>query len=152
MRKSVIGILGLLALSGCVNTDTMMLDSRTAVIQGRGNAYASGGQVHRKMLKEAAQKAVDAGYTHFAILKRQDASSQGMMYQPGASNTYGSAYGSCYGGMCNAYGSSSTYTSPGYAVPLTFSGADMLVRFYQADEVTPDMPGVWEAATILANN
>jgi hypothetical protein len=141
-----------LAVSGCVHTETMMLDPRTAIISGRGNAYSSTGQVHNQILREAAAKTVAAGFTHFVILNRQDASSEGAYFQPGTTTTTGQATASCFGNTCNAFGSATTRTTPGYAIPMFYPGADVTVRFLRADEVKPDMPYVWEAAVLLVED
>jgi hypothetical protein len=142
--------LAALALAGCVGTDSMMLDQRTAFISGRGNAFAKPSQVWQKVLTQAATMASERGYSHFAILDAKDGTSYGAYYQPGSSttNTIGSA--TCTGYSCIGSATSNTSYTPGYAIPLSYPGTDLTVRFFHANEVDPSASGVWEAATILA--
>lgn len=148
MRKPAF-LLAMALLGGCVHTETSMLTPNTAIISGRGNAFANSADVVQKLLQEAAKIGHERGYTHFQVLDAQDASSQGMYYQPGQTNTTGMVTANCMGGNCTAFGNSNTYSTPGYAVPIFKPGADATVRFFHESEVAPGTP-VWRISDILA--
>jgi hypothetical protein len=130
-------VLGALTLGACgVWTDTNMLDSRTAVISGRGGAIHSQGEVTKSVLQEAAKQALQRGYGYFQVVSAADRSSTGAM----------------------AYATPTTYarTGPGtvtatpgaaFVSPYAMPAGDITVRFYKEP---PDGPGVWNAQEVLA--
>lgn len=138
---------GALALSGCVNSSTSMLDTRTAVISGRGSAFTGMGSVTQSILREAAEQATKRGYTHFVILNSQNQTSTAYVREPSNSYTTGSATANCFGGSCFGNYSGSTHTTGGNVYGFEKPGADMIVRFLNADEAGPD---AWSAQDVLA--
>lgn len=132
-------------LAGCVSASSEMLDSRTAIISGRGNAYVSSVDVAKKMLVEAATLAQSRGFEYFAFVGFSDASSTGQFATPSQSNTYATA-------NCTAYscvGQSSTTTNPGTVTTYVKPGSDATVRFYHEGE-WPAGQRVWRASEVLA--
>lgn len=149
MKKLVV-IVALLS-SACTTASTVMFDERTAMIDAHGSAWNSSSDVVRKALKEAATMAQARGYSYFAILSAQDASSSGVAYIPGqaTTNTQGSAY--CNGGYCSGNATSTTTGGGPQYVPYTRPGTNVMVRFLKVEELTADRTGVYEVKAILSS-
>lgn len=138
-------------LAGCVSAQGAMIDNRTAIISGRGSAYASGTAVLHKSLIEAATMAQARGFEYFQVVNAQDASSSGAFVNPGysTSNTYGRVYCGQY--VCNGNSTTTTTTStPTTYIPYARPGADLMIRFYHEDEIKADMLSLWRAADVLS--
>ena len=140
-----------LALAGCTTAKTMMLDDRTALISGRDSGWGSGSDVARKVLIAAAQMARARGYEVFRIVSTQDTTKSGYVPIAGtaATNTHGSAY--CYGSYCSGSATTQSTGIPAYLAPYTQAGADVVVRFYHADEIQYGTPGTYNVAAILSS-
>ena len=129
-------VLGVLTLGACgVWTDTNMLDSRTAVISGRGGTIHSQGDVTKSVLQEAAKQALQRGYGYFQVASAADRSSTGAMAY---------ATPTTYAGT----GPGTVTATPGaaFVAPYAMPAGDITVRFYKEP---PDGPGVWNAQEVL---
>lgn len=147
----------LLVTTGCVRTSTTMLDSRTAIISGKGSAFDSHAGVAQATLVEAANLTIQNGYRYFVITGSQDRTRRGMLYSPGQSQTTGTLSGTTttMGNMQTVNGSysSNTITSPGTVTPLEKPGMDVEVKMFKVGEINPKkVEGVWDAEDVLAVN
>lgn len=136
-------------LSGCVSAKTHMLDSRTAIISGRGTGLDSPAAVTQKVLRQAATEAQARGYEYFMVVDAQDRSAHGTYTTPGYANTNTFGTANCYGYSCSGSASSTTRYTPGQTIATFAPGADVTVRFLHGSEVSEGMR-VWRAADILA--
>lgn len=134
-------VLCALFLSGCVTTQSQVIDSQTVIVSGQGGGGDSTAAVQKAMLVEAAKQAQSRGFQYFQVVQAADRSMQGAMVWGGASNTSGT-----YGGGSFQY---TTARSPGFVMPYLQPGADMMVRFLDGPPSGPS-PGVWDARAILA--
>lgn len=119
-----------LLLAGCTTAKTMMLSENTALISGRDSGWGDAGSVQRRILTTAAELGQARGYEYFEIVSSTDTTKRGVVPVAGQSSTYGSA-------VCTPYycsGQSRTTGTPGYLAPYTQAGADVMVRFYRANE------------------
>lgn len=147
MRLAIIALS--LALAGCVTTDTAMLDSRTAIISARGNAFANAGDVQRDVLQEAATQAVARGYTHFVVLGASDKSRTGTYTAPTQTNSTVQGAANCNAGFCFGSASGQTTTTGGQQTTFIKPGADVTVQFLHSNEAV-NIRGAWKASDILA--
>lgn len=139
-----------LTLAGCVTAETIMLDSRTAIISAQGSGYNTQAQVVQKVLVQAATETQARGFTYFQVLDSQDTTRQGQAVIPGNSYSNTNATASCYGGYCSGNANTnSTYTPP-QVINVIRPGADVRIRFYRDGEIDPNTQGVWSAADVLA--
>jgi hypothetical protein len=156
MQKRIVFVAVVLCggLTACVQSTTTMLDSRTAIISGRGSAFDDNPQVVKAMLSEAAETTKARGFTHFQIVGSQDATRHGAVVLPGQTTTTGTM-----SGTANTFGNFGTYggtytsrttTTPGTVIPTVMPGADITIRMYAEGEVSPNTPGLWSAESILA--
>ena len=88
MKSILIAGVAVMVLCGCVRTTSDALDERRMVISGRGNAFATQGEVVKASLQEAARQAKAKGYRYFQIAGGKDQTSRGAVYIP--SQTYSS--------------------------------------------------------------
>ncbi len=139
-----------LLLAGCVTASTKMIDDRTAVIKGRGNAYVSMGDVQARIMLQAATEAQARGYAYFVLGDSYDSSRSGTFAMPTTTNTDFSGSAHCFGAYCNGSGTATSTTYGGGAFGYVKPGADVMVRFFREGEIDPNRPGVWTAARILA--
>lgn len=137
-------------LAACVSAETHMLDSRTAIISSRGTGLDSPADVATKVLQRAATEAQARGYPYFQIVGFQDMSRSGTYTTPGTARTNAYGQANCYSYTCYGTASSTTTYNPGQTFQTFAPGADVTVRFLHASEITKDMTGIWEAASVLA--
>ena len=138
----------LVALGGCVRSNTAQIDARTAVISTKGSAFNTAAEVQVGAFVEAAKLTKNGGFRYFIVLGAQNTTTHGTVYVPGETTTNTTVTG--FGNT--AYASSTSYTSPGTAFPVVKPGQDMTIRMYMADEVQATDPGLWDADSILATN
>ncbi|WP_298800035.1 hypothetical protein [uncultured Devosia sp.] len=146
--KKTIALVSVALLAGCVRTETSQIDARTAIISARGTAFDTPAKVQLSVMVEAAKMTQAHGFKYFALLSAQDATTHGAVYIPGqtTSNTTVTGFGN------SAYATTTTYTSPGSVVGIVKPGEDITIRMFKEGEVPANAPGVWEAASILAQN
>jgi hypothetical protein len=136
------------ALSGCVRTQTAMLDQRTAIISGKGGLGRTMAEIQQKELVEAAKACKAAGYRYFGVMDARNTSQAGTVFIPGQTYTNGTVTG--FGNMATYQ--QTTTTMPGQAIPYITPGQDMTVRFLKDGDFTPGQQGVWDAESVLAVN
>lgn len=141
-----------LALAGCVTANTAMLDDRTAVISGRGTAFDRTSGVLRAVLVKAATEAQSRGFPYFAIVGSRDASSVGSFTSPTTTNVNAYGTSNCSGYYCSGAVNGTATTYGGQTSTFIRPGADVMVRFLAAAEVTPETKDVWSVASVLAAN
>ncbi len=150
MKSILIAGVAVMVLCGCVRTTSDALDERRMVISGRGNAFATQGEVVKASLQEAARQAKAKGYRYFQIAGGKDQTSRGAVYIPGQTYSSGTATANCFGANCTGSYQGQTYTTPGSAMGYVKPGADIYVRFYREGEIDPSTPGLWDANSVLA--
>lgn len=123
-------------LGACVQTSATMLDDRRAMISAHGGVQHSTADILQSVLQRAALLGQQRGYTHFAILNSANASRQGAIITPGTATTYGNT----------------TTFSPIMATPMILPGADVMVQFFRAEEVSQGTPGLWSVAEVLTQS
>lgn len=141
MRFTVIAAAACLA--ACMSTNTEMLDSRTAIISGAGNAYSNASSIAAMTLREAATQTLAKGFTHFVVINANDATRTSTWSDGGG----GTAAASCAGNVCSGAGSWTGPSSTTFVKP----GTDLLVRFLTASEAA-QVSNAWSAAEVLAAN
>jgi len=149
MKKLV--LIAAVFLAGCVHASVNMLDERTMIVSGRGNAYVSQADVSRTILVRAATEAQARGFPYFVIIDSQDQGSTGSYTTP--TTTTGSAYGtaSCFGNYCTGQATGTATTYGGQTYQFYYPGMDALVRFLTHEE-GERIPSAWNAASVLAVN
>jgi hypothetical protein len=130
-----IALLVALSLGACVQADTNMLDSRTAIISGYGGIQHSQGDVTKSILQEAARQALKRGYGYFQVISGADRSMTGAMAYA-APTTYART----------GPGTVTATPGPAFVTPYAMPAGDITVRFYKDP---PDAPGVWNAKEVL---
>jgi len=143
----------LLLLTGCVRSSHEMLDERTAVISGRGSAFNTMGAVKRALLVDAAKIASERGFQYFAITDERARYVHSTLYSPGSASTVGTLNTTASGLPGTAtynstYSGTTTYTPPS-ETDITKPRSEITVRFFRAGEVAPNVPGVWDAGSVL---
>lgn len=146
MRKSLIGILCGLGLTGCVMTSTNQIDERTIVISAHGGIEHTMGDVQQAAFSEAAKAAKKAGFRYFAVLGTQDATRHGAFYNPGQT-TSNTTFTPMAGGVV---ANTTSSTSPGFFTGVVMPGESMTIRYLKEGEFAPNTPGVWDADSILS--
>jgi len=141
--KTVIALSALLAASGCVATGARVLDDRTAIISGNGNAYASAAMVQQHVMIAAAKTTLAHGFTKFAILGSENTSGTSSYQAPGTSNTTGT-YRPNYGGS-GTYSQTTTY-NPGQTYNFFKPGMDVTIRMFRDDDAPANS---WVASAII---
>jgi hypothetical protein len=153
MRQLLALALILLSLAACVRAGATMIDGNTAIISGKGNAFADRAQVLQAVLLRAAEETQARGFTHFVILGAQDATRTGVIALPGQSHTTSTmtGFGTTTGNtlLLNGTMTSNTVSTPGTVIPLVKPGADIIVKMYRADQIDVASSGVWDAGAIL---
>lgn len=147
---TIMAAMATLLLAGCVTASTKMIDDRTAVIKGRGNAYVSMGDVQARIMLQAATEAQARGYAYFVVGDSYDSSRSGRFVAPTTTNTDFNGSAACMGSFCSGSGTASSTTYGGGSFNYIKPGADVMVRFFREGEIDPNRPGVWSAARILA--
>lgn len=148
VRKAITALSLALALAACVTTKANMLDSRTAIVSGRGSAFTEMASVQTRMIREAAQQTLTHGYTHFMILGASDQTQSAQWRTPTAVHTSGMVSSSCIGNSCSGIYSGTSSITGGEIYNFVKPGADMTIRFFRADEIAGLQ--VWDAADVLA--
>ena len=94
----------------------------------RGNGYTSQQRVQDYTLLQAAERAMESGYTHFVVGDRQDASSRDSTWvsTPTTTTTTGTLYG-------NSYVGTSTTTGGGYNMQVFRPGQDVVFRMFDEE-------------------
>jgi hypothetical protein len=118
--------------------EAQMITNDTARISARGNGFTDKARVQDFVLLKAAETASAQGFTHFAVLGSEDASSASSYTTPGTMQT-------------NVYGNSAFTTySPGIHNTIVKPGADVTVRFCGQDKSNP-CAGMLPANEIIQN-
>lgn len=151
MKNLLAVVLALAALAACARAESTMMDSRTAMISGRGSAFDSSADVMKATLQEAAQATTNAGYRYFTLESAQDQTRTSYWVQPGTTTYSGSAsgYSTGYGTAYGTY-SGTAYSSPGSVTPLVKPGMDVMISMYRPGEIDPQQKGVFDAEEILS--
>lgn len=156
MKKLAIAIFAIVTLSGCVQTDSTMLDNRSAIISAQGGAVHTQAEVIKAGLTEAAKLTIKKGFRYFVVLNEQDTTRSGSMYMPGQtySNGYATGNATSYGNT--TYGtatySGSTYSTPGYAMPFVMPGANFQIEMFNEGEIDMTKVQAWDAQQVIAQD
>ncbi len=156
MKKLTVAIFAILALSGCVQTDSTMLDNRSAIISAQGGAVHTQAEVIKAGLTEAAKLTIKKGFRYFVVEGAENTTRSGTMYMPGQtySNGYATGTATTYGN--NTYGTStysgSTYSTPGYAMPMVMPGANFQIKMFNDGEIDLTKVPAWDAQQVLAQD
>lgn len=118
--------------------EAQMITNDTARISGRGNGFTNKARIQDFVLLKAAETAAAQGFTHFAVLGSEDATSVSSYTTPGTMQT--SIYGN------SAY---TTY-NPGYRDTVIKPGADAMVKFCKQDKANP-CSGMLPADEVIQN-
>ncbi|QBR71897.1 hypothetical protein CU048_12150 [Beijerinckiaceae bacterium] len=149
MRKVAIVFLLAAGLIGCATKYQNMgfgggvtaqaITNDTYRIVARGNGYTSGTAIQDYVLLKAAETAVAAGQTHFAILGADDASSDQVGQTAGSSQT-------------NVIGNTAMTTyQPGTVYNIHKPGKDVYVRVFTPRKGEALPSGSFAADEIIAN-
>jgi hypothetical protein len=118
--------------------EAQMITNDTARISGRGNGFTDRARVQDFILLKAAETASAQGFTHFAVLGSEDASSASSYTTPSTMQT-------------NVYGNSAYTTyNPGIRNTVIKPGADAMVKFCKQDKATP-CSGMLPADEVVQN-
>lgn len=147
MREGL-ALVAALALAGCVATNVSAIDSRTAIISGRGTAFDNAASVQTTMLRKAAELTLSRGFTHFIVVGAQDRSSSSIYRAPTTTSTAGTLNSSCMGAYCSGSLNATSQTTGGSLYNIAKPGADMMVRFLTAAEASGT--NAWSAQEIMA--
>jgi hypothetical protein len=134
MRKLIVPTL-ILALAACATpyqeksgllggVSTSQIGRDTYRIEGRLNAFSSGGMLQDYLLLRAAETAASRGAQGFIILGSQDTSRSGTIAIPGQAITTGSAY--AVGNT--AYGQTTTTYTPLQAFNIVKPGGLLMIQ------------------------
>ncbi len=105
--------------------EAQMITSDTARISARGNGFTDRSRVQDFVLLKAAETASAQGFTHFALIGAEDASSASTFTTPATMQT-------------NVYGNQAFTTyNPGVRNTVIKPGADAMVKFCKQDNTSP---------------
>lgn len=149
MGRSLWLMLAPVLLAGCVSTEVRMIDERSAIISGGGNAYTSMAAVEDGIMYRAAVETRARGFDYFAIMNSRDTSAAGQIAAPSMPSSDTTASLNCYGQHCSGT-AHTTYSGGGGSFSYVKPGQDVMVRFYRASEVNPNARGLWNADSIIA--
>ena len=99
--------------------DEVQLDTNVYQVNFRGNGFTSAERAADLCLLRSADLTLEKGYKYFAIVERQERSSQSSFQTPSQSYTSSNVTGSVSGNTFNANGSSTTRTYGGQTVRVT---------------------------------
>lgn len=139
------------ALAGCTVSRVNMLDERTMIISGRGNAFSSMAAVSHTILVRAATEGQRRGYPFFVIEGSEDASSTGAFTTPPTTTGTATGTATCTGGFCSGQATGQSTTTGGQTFMYNRPGADAVIHFLTADEGA-GAKGAWSVASVLAAN
>ena len=132
MKMKILGLVALLAISGCTSyqeqgltggfTDTQ-LDDNVWEVTFNGNGYTSADRVRDFALLRASEIALTNGYAYFAVADDRDSSKTSTQQTQG----YGSYSASCAGNTCSG---TSSYT-PGTTYNVTKHGNSRIAIMYR---------------------
>ena len=134
MRLGLLGIVLALALVGCTQASTAMLDDRTAIISASGGTAVSMAEVQQRAFLEAAKLTQAKGFRYFVLLGVSDASRTGAIVNRGAT----------FDG-----GGGTTFQGPSSVVPVIMPGANITIRMFRETE-KPSGDGTWDSVAIIA--
>jgi len=147
MKLRVIGLMAVLAISGCTTyqeqgftggfTDTQ-LDDNVWEVTFNGNGYTSAQRVRDFALLRASEIALTNGYSYFAVADDRDSSKKSTQQTQG----YGTYSASCMGYSCTG---TSSYT-PGTTYDITKHGNSRIAIMF---EDKPDDVFVYNARMIF---
>lgn len=100
--------------TGCVRSEVTQLAPNAAVINARGSAFNSMGEVQQQMMLDAAELTLQNGYDYFAVVDSAAGfKTEYITTAPGSysghSNFQGTIYGNQLSGTSSSFG---TYTPP----------------------------------------
>jgi hypothetical protein len=118
---TVLGIVPLLALAGCISTQEMPLAPNMVRIDTHASGFLFTGQTVPQTMRAAAKASLDRGYTHFKFADaglQQGSVVTGVVGSENAnfSGTYGHGFAS---GNASSFGSSSVVRAPTVAAAVT---------------------------------
>jgi hypothetical protein len=106
--------------------DSTWLSPNTLAVRVNGNGYTTADRVRDYTMLQAAERALESGYSHFVISDRRDTSSRENVWvdTPTTTTTQGSVYGNTY------YGTSTT-TGGGYNMPVFRPSEDTVFVMFE---------------------
>lgn len=134
-----------LALAGCAVSNTMMLDDRTALVHVNDQGW--GMDLTTKILRTAAEQGRARGFDAFQVMGEDANSRTGVVALPGSTTTNANAI--CSGSYCS--GTAYSTGTPAMLIPITEVRKNVTVRYFHANEVTPDMAGVIYVKSVLGS-
>ncbi|HEY4232210.1 MAG TPA: hypothetical protein VGM76_02180 [Lacipirellulaceae bacterium] len=156
--QSLIGVILVFGLAGCISTQEMPLAPNVVRIDTQSRGLLFTGQTVPQTMRTAAKATLDRGYSHFRF---QDASmNQGSVvagvvgssqtnFNGNATTNYNGTYGSSFtSGTANTYasGTANTFGSSTVVRAPTASAAATVVMFH-ANE--PGAQGAFDASQVL---
>ncbi|MCV0395915.1 MAG: hypothetical protein K5872_06625 [Rhizobiaceae bacterium] len=130
--KAIVGIVfGIVALSGCVGTNTVQTSADTVIIQTRAAPICGTAGAARTAQKQAAIATINAGYDRYVIYDAASSSNVRVSQMPGTSQTSGFITA---GGNLHA---TTTYT-PGPTIVSGGHSQDFAIKMFREDEPGAD--------------
>ena len=134
-------------LAGCVRSEVTQLTPDSALINARGSAFDSMGDVQKQMMLDAANTTIQSGYDFFLIVDSASGYKTDYMTTPGSYSGQSTYQGTLSGN--SLYGTSNTYGT--YTPPITTSfekpRAAMQIQMFRGTPPTGE-PGDHDARQV----
>lgn len=147
-------------LMGCVQTNSVMMDQRTAVISTKVQKTGSGFDILAQgdnatllkgALKEAAALTLKNGYRYFELLNTRDQTRMVNFTSSGSTTCNGMVMNNGAPGAAQPFNANCLTSAPS-TTTVAEPAIDILVRMYMAEEIDPKKEGVFDANWVAAQN
>ena len=150
-------------LTGCIQSSTVMVDERTAIISTKAPKFAPGSvagaisaltpddnaTMIEAALKEAADVTLKRGYRYFELLDATDRTRVVSFDQSGHANCTGTVTNNGVAGSPQPFEAQCRGYAP-RVTTLAEPGLDLIVRMHREGEIDPKKEGIIDATWIVS--
>lgn len=160
ITSSVAALLAASLLMGCVQTNSVMMDQRTAIISTKVQKTGSGfdiltpgdnASLLKTSLKEAAALTLKSGYRYFELVNTRDQTRMVNFTSSGSTTCNGMVMNNGAPGAVQPFNANCLTSAPS-STTVAEPAIDILVRMYADGEIDPKKEGVFDANWVAAQN